>query len=246
MKRFGWQINLGLGLMALSVILYLLDYVVFRDAHTMLVYLMSSLAFLPLEVLLVILVLQGLLSEREKRGKVQKMNMVIGAFFSEVGTELLRQFSALDPHFQQIRGELLISSKWSPQEYARTKRSLQGHTHTIDGEKGDLESMRSFLTERWGFLLRLLENPNLLEHESFTELLWAVFHLTEELAHRVDVRRLSKADYEHLSGDIRRAYVLLIGGWLDYMKHLQRNYPYLFSLAIRLNPSDPTASAEIK
>jgi hypothetical protein len=33
-----------------------------------------------------------------------------------------------------------------------------------------------FLLEERDFLLRLLENPTLLEHESFTDLLRAVFH----------------------------------------------------------------------
>ena len=41
------------------------------------------------------------------------------------------------------------------------------------------------------FLLRLLENPNLLEHDSFANLLLAVFHLTEELAQRRDLDRLA-------------------------------------------------------
>jgi hypothetical protein len=29
------------------------------------------------------------------------------------------------------------------------------------------------------------------------------------------------------------------------MKHLQDNYPYLFSLAMRTNPFDPKASPEV-
>jgi len=94
--------------------------------------------------------------------------------------------------------------------------------------------------------LRLLENPNLLEHESFTELLWAVFHLTEELCSRVDLKQFPDADFQHLSGDIKRAYVLLIAEWLAYMKHLRDSYPYLFSLAARMNPFDPKASPIVK
>jgi hypothetical protein len=65
------------------------------------------------------------------------------------------------------------------------------------------------------FLVRLLENPILLEHESFTELLRAVFHLTEELAAREDLGNLPDSDYKHLAGDIKRAYVLLVHQWLD-------------------------------
>jgi len=96
------------------------------------------------------------------------------------------------------------------------------------------------------FLLGLLENPNLLEHETFTELLWAVFHLTEELSVREDVRRLSPTDGEHLAGDIRRAYAILIVEWLAYMKHLKHDYPYLFSFALRTNPFDPNAQVVVK
>jgi hypothetical protein len=90
-----------------------------------------------------------------------------------------------------------------------------------------------------------MENPNLLEHESFSNLLLAVFHLTEELDKRVDLRKLPASDYAHLRGDIKRAYIILIAQWLDYMQHLHGQYPYLFSLAIRTNPFNPEASIEI-
>jgi hypothetical protein len=29
--------------------------------------------------------------------------------------------------------------------------------------------------------------------------------------------------------------------WLDYMRYLKKDYPYLFSLALRLNPFDEDA-----
>jgi len=109
-----------------------------------------------------------------------------------------------------------------------------------------LENIKNFLKEKRQFLLNLLENPNLLEHESFTNLLWAVFHLTDELTHRKGLDRLPETDYQHLAGDIERAYHLLIVEWLNYMKHLKANYPYLFSLAVRTNPFDVNASVEVK
>ena len=115
----------------------------------------------------------------------------------------------------------------------------------VDQKNGNLEDLQRFLIGKRNFLLGLLENPNLLEHESFTELLWAVFHLTDELAHRKNLKQIPDTDYEHLSGDMKRAYVLLIFEWLAYIKHLKSDYPYLFSLAIRTNPFDPNASPEI-
>jgi len=94
-------------------------------------------------------------------------------------------------------------------------------------------------------MVRLLENPVILEHQSFTGLLQSVFHLTEELERRKNLDALPAADIEHLAGDINRVYRLISGEWLSYMKYLKNNYPYLFSLAIRTNPFDENASAVI-
>jgi hypothetical protein len=112
----------------------------------------------------------------------------------------------------------------------------------VDIHKIDLEALRNFVKEKRDFLLRLLENPILLEHESFTEVLRAVFHLAEELISREELKKLPDSDYEHLGTDIKRAYVLIVGKWLDYIEYLKNNYPYLFSFAMRTNPFDQNAS----
>ena len=45
-----------------------------------------------------------------------------------------------------------------------------------------------------------------------------------------------------LSGGVGIAFM---GQWIEYMKHLKDEYPYLFSLAIRMNPFDCNASPVI-
>jgi hypothetical protein len=242
MKRFSWQILLGLSFIFLSATLYLIHYAIFRDSHHIFLYLIGDIAFLPIQVLLVTLIIDQLLSAREKRAMLKKMNMVIGAFFSEVGTQLLRFFYDFASHEDQIRKDLFENNDWSNKTFSKINRQLKSYDYRIESQKGDLESLKNFLLEKRDFLLGLLENPNLLEHESFTELLWAVFHLTEELAFRPGLKQLPETDYGHLSGDIKRAYVLLISEWLAYMKHLRDSYPYLFSLAARMNPFNPHAS----
>lgn len=246
MKRFNWQILLGLFFIALSVFFYLIHYSIFKDARHIFIYLLGDVAFVPIEVLFVTLIIHRLLSNREKRSLLKKMNMVIGAFFSEVGAKLLKHFSNFYPDMDKIRKDLIITDGWSAKELSALRKRLKNYDYKIDSRRGDMEDLRSFLREILDFMLRLLENPNLLEHDSFSELLWAVTHLTEELNHRKNVRQLSDADYEHLSGDMNRAYSLLVYEWLAYMKHLSDDYPYLFSLAIRTNPFDPDASPEFK
>ncbi len=241
-----WQVLLGLFLIALSALVYYLHYLIFRDIHHIFLYLIGDIAFVFIEVLLVTLILHQLLHHREKRAMLKKLNMVIGAFFSEAGAELLKTFSGFDTEASEIAQKLVVSKDWTEKQFLKTLKTIHAHNYNIDSKSGDLESLKNFLKAKRQFLLNLLENPNLLEHESFTNLLWAVFHLTEELTQRRSLKGLPEPDYQHLAVDIKRVYQLLLTEWLAYMVHLKNNYPYLFSLAIRTNPFDAAASVEIR
>lgn len=238
------SIFVGILLILLSVFCYTIHYAIFRDAHHIFIYLVGDIAFVFIEVLLVSLIIQQILSNREKRSILQKLNMVIGAFFTRMGTDMLRYLSAFDTNREAVARDLVVEQDWSSKHFARIGMVMNNHKDAIDAGTGDIESLKMLLLENGDFVLRLLENQNLLEHESFTELLWAVSHLTEELSHRQNLQNLTDTDKKHLAGDMRRAYRLLMLEWLSYMEHLNKEYPYLFSLAVRTNPFDPTASVE--
>ena len=246
MKRHVWEILLGFSLLALSVIFYLIHYVIFRDAHHIFIYLMGDIAFVFIEVLLVTLIIHELLNLREKRVRMEKLNMVIGSFFSEVGTQLLTLFSDLDPNLEYIRSELIVTRDWSEENFCAVGKRLKEYEYSVEIDKINIDRLSESLVKKRDFLLRLLENPNLLEHEAFTDVLQAVFHLTEELAAREDTSQLPPSDYAHIAADVKRVYVLLIHQWVDYMKYLKNNYPYLFSLAARKNPFDQSASVVVR
>jgi len=122
-----WQFFLGLILIALSVLVYYIHYLIFRDFHHILIYLIGDIAFVFLEVLLVTLVLQQLLHRHEKKSRMNKLNMVIGAFFSEVGVELLKTFSTFDEEAFKITQKLIITSDWSEKEFAKTCKNVKQH-----------------------------------------------------------------------------------------------------------------------
>jgi hypothetical protein len=245
MKKFQWQIILGLSLAAISALLYLTHFLIFGDSHHIYIYLLGDLAFVPIQVLLVTLVIDRVLSVREKKSLLNKLNMVIGAFFSEVGSELLHRFSRFDLNSQNIKKEFMGLGRWSDKDFIKASVMILKFKYSVSSKSGDINSLKIFLSDKRAFMLRLLENPNLLEHETFTELLWAVFHLTEELEYRPGFDSLPESDFNHLSGDIKRAYILLIQEWLSYIKHLKNNYPYLYSLASRMNPFEDNPSAVI-
>jgi len=238
MKRLSWEARLGIGLVCTSLFIYSAKYLIFGDPQNTFYFIFNALGFLPINVLLVTLVINQLFTVRAKREKLEKLNMVIGTFFSEVGTWLLATFSDSDP-----KSGLLVTNNWSDDQFESFQKNIKNHECSVDIQKVNLDELRTFLNDRRNFLLRLLENPVLLEHESFTELLRATFHLTEELDMRGEaLGSLPPTDYDHLSGDIKRVYSLLVLAWLDYMKYLKNNYPYLFSLAMRTNPFDENAS----
>ena len=245
MKRvLNWQIVLALILVALSVIFYSFHYLIFGDIKHIFIYLIGDIAFLFIDVMIVTLVLNRLLVFREKQAVMKKLNVVINTFFSEVGTDLLKICLRFDSDADDFRKKLVIAKDWSDRDFFITKQSIK-RLGIIDSRRSDLGEVRVFLISKRQVLLTLLENPNLVEHESFTNLLLAILHLTDELEYRHDFSKLPESDYNHLSEDIRRVYSQLILEWLDYMRHLKSEYPYLFSLALRINPFDENASVEI-
>jgi hypothetical protein len=241
-KRLPWEFRFGLALIAVSAFLYVIHFVAFRDAHHIFLWSLTNLAFLPVSVLLVTLVVNRLLINRERQTRLDKLDMLIGSFFSGVGTKLITHFSSWDPNIGDIRKELAVTSDWSNGRFLAVGKLLRRYSYDVDVERIDFEFLSEYMWEKSDLMLRLLENPNLMEHTSFTNLLRAVFHLAEELASRERLSELPDSDYAHLAGDVKRAYRLLVYRWLDHMRYLKSNYPYLFSLAMRTNPLREDAS----
>ena len=246
MKRLNWKLLLGASLLILSILFYFLHYLLFKDAHHIFIFLIGDIAFVFVEVLLVTLIIHRVLEEREKKARLKKLNMVIGAFFSEVGTKLLEILSQWDTQIQKIQQEPVVEGESAEQKFERFCECLEKHDYNLSRERPDWDTLKALLLAKRDFFLRLLENPNLLEHESFTDLLWAVFHLTEELEARESLQDLPLADHKHLEGDLKRVYGQLTVQWLKYMEHLKDSYPYLFSLSLRTNPFDRHASPVVQ
>lgn len=245
-QRFRWQLIAGCVLLGLSALIYAIHYAIFRDAHHIFIFLVADIAFLPVEVLMVTLIIDQVLKTREKKVMLNKLNMVIGIFFSKTGVALLRDLSAFHRNIAANRSQLVFTNNWDQKAFAGAVAMIKTGHFDIDSKSGDLKDLKRFLNGEKEFLLTLLGNPNLLEHEAFTDLLWAVTHLSEELAVREDLEKLLPADQDHISVDIKRAYVLLLSEWFTYMGHLKSNYPHLFSLAVRTNPFDLNARVEFR
>ena len=246
-KDSRWLVGLSLIFLVLSAALYAVNYFVFRNPREMFFLMANDFAFLFVNVLLVIVLIERLLARREKLAILHKLNMVIGTFFSEVGLELLRCFSGYLENGQALKKELNILPGWTHKDFARAMAEARSFPYDLKIETSALAELKAFFESKRSFLVVLLENPNLLEHDRFTDLLWAVFHLAEELDFRkCALDSLPKADYLHLMNDAKRACSHLTAEWIAYVEHLKGSYPFLFSLAARINPFGPDPTAIIR
>lgn len=245
MKRLQWSILLGIGLISTSAFLYFLHHTFFGDLHFIFFAGLASLAFAPIQGLVVTLIIAELFVTMNRRSKMQKMNMVIGAFFSELGTELLRFLYFADPQAAHLRKTVEISGDLSAAQLKSLLKNLADYPFKVNLGRENLPDLRDLLTSRREFMVRLLENPSLLENEKFTDLLWAVFHMTEELAARKDLGSVPDSDLDHMRGDMTRSYRSLFTEWLRYMKHLHDRYPFLYSFAMRTSPIEPEPQVEV-
>jgi hypothetical protein len=241
-----WTFRIALLLLAASVLSYTIHYFIFQDAHHIFIYMIGDFGFLFLDVLLVLLIIERLLASREKKSILHKLNMVIGTFFSEVGLELLRFFSDFVENAELLESEVLINPQWDKKRFQESQSKAMAFEYSIVFDVERLERLRDFLKSKHSFLVRLMENPILLENQRFTDLLWAVFHLSEELNFRDSLQNLPETDIAHLKTDLRRAYSKIVTEWIAYTEHLKSRYPFLFSLAVRINPLNPSASSIVQ
>ena len=187
-----------------------------------------------------------MLNKREGRARFDKRNMVIGVFMNDVGTPLLSMFHVYESEAATDPRALCVTADWTERDYSTALRKLSKRDCAVSMEECELAQLKRFLSEKREALMRLLENPVLLEHEAFSDLLQAVFHLSDELTARETLEGLPESDRSHLASDARRAYLQLIRQWLLHLKHVHRHYPYLFSLAVRTNPFHKDASVIVQ
>lgn len=214
---------------------------VFHDVRETGFLFFQDLMFLPLQILLVTFILDKILQSREKRERLEQINIIISAFFSETGIDTIKLLNPFISQLPEIRTLLNMNPDWDDKEFDRTAKRMKNYPLSTLNASTALELLKSGLPPKKAYLLQMFSNPNLLEHNTFTDMLWALYHLIDELENRDDPNQLPETDVVHLSGDIVRAYSLLVYEWVYYMKHLKKRYPYLWSLAVRKNPFTETS-----
>lgn len=233
-KKIKWQYFFALGLLVLSSLLFGIHYLIFKDARNIYFYLLHNIAFIPIQVILVGLVLDKILEKKEKEKVMNKLNMIIGLFFSEVGIAFVKSVAEYDKSINKYKNNFSVKENYTNKELLEVKACLSKYKSSLVLNEKAIFSIGDILANKRDFLVKLIENPVLLEHETFTELLMAIFHLVEEMNYRTE--GMSDNDVRHLTKDVKRAYDIIVLEWIQYLIYLKDNYTYLYSSAVALNP----------
>lgn len=236
MKKIRWQIIFAVVLTVVSALLFTAHFFMFHDAYNIFFYLFHGVAFIPIQVIIVGLILDRIIEKKENEKLLKKLNMVIGLFFSEVGHNFVSEVSKHDKNLENSIELFNIKGTQSLKEICEVKDNLKSYKGELEIDIAALVKIREMLLKKRDFLVKLLENPILLEHDTFTELLMSVFHISEEFVYRCDIEHLSDEDVKHLANDVARAYNYIVTEWIVYIIYLKKEYPYLYNSAILTNP----------
>ena len=235
-----WEVKISILLIIFSIFFYLVNYMTFHDTTFIEKYILVQLGFLPLSVLLVTIVLNSLMVRKERMERMEKLNIVIGSFFADVGKDLLRYISKYDSNIWNLVHHLGML-KEDPENFYKLKELIEKRNYTVNFDRINIYELKKYLMEKREMVINFLGNPVIIEHEAFTDLLWMLIHTTEELRRTVNFDAIKPEDRDDLEDDIEMLYRLLAHEWVKYVHYLQSNYPHIYRYEIKTNPFVPHA-----
>lgn len=231
---------LGAVFVAVSAILYVGFWFAWKDKNLLLQGFFGSMAFLPLDVAVTILVIDRLLEIKTERVRKRNGAVIRGVVISEIGRPLIELFAHDSDWF---RSSQLLSSvhQWKPPmkrlfEEARKEAAQVKYCPIVHS---DLSSLREFIHRTKPLAFELLQNDSVLEDDDLTAVLWEFMHLSDELCMRITAPHPSEPELDHIEFDLSRVLQKMIPLWLSHVEWLHVNFPELFILASKIMSIQP-------
>lgn len=188
---------------------------------------------MPVQILIVTLIVEKIVDDKSKKEKMKKVNAVINVFFGEIGSECIAVLTKFIGNFEELRGYITITDGWLDGDFDKSIIKLRNFHYVDAPGPYDFEKFKLFLSYKKQFMLSMFENQNLLDHDEFTDMLWALLHILDELEFRGNLEYLSEEDTRHILVDIKRAYVNILIVWVHYMQNIKGKYPYLYKFLLK-------------
>lgn len=208
----------------LSVLIYGIQIMLFHDPKTTGFYFLQDMAFMPLTVLIATILIGSLLQRYERKEMIERTRLLTSTFFTEVGEDLLQPLILSASCYDEVV-ELLKSKAYSEKEVKQRIRDMHLKVRLTPEL---IQSIKNLLEEHQMFMTITASNPILLEHEKYTDMLWALFHLKDEIRMR-GTENLSEESMQHLELDSKRVLELLLLNWVDHTRYVKKEYPYFYA-----------------
>ncbi|MGL4991966.1 MAG: hypothetical protein ACRC57_12535 [Sarcina sp.] len=227
-----------LPIVAITICFYAIYYLVLHNKDDIITSIMDNLISVPFNVLVTGILFDYILNRKTRKIEEEKIDMVIGIFYTEVGNDLLKMMVKADECIEMVRDDLLVTYDWNEENYENAIKTLDEMDYCVDIDKIDVNEMKLFLDKSTPLIIDLLSGNVLKNKIDFTEIVVSVFHLRCECNERMSGSELEQYEKEHLIDDIEVAYKLLAKKWYQYMYILQNEHPQLFVKALINSPFD--------
>lgn len=217
-------------LLAAGACVYALQIWIFHDPHTTFFYLMQDLAFMPITIAVVTLMVGEVMNRNEHRQQIAKTRMLTSSFFTEMGEKLMVILLQ-----SMTRGCTMEEFTSKTMECDADVKQLQSYIAQMDYSVNITEDTynrcRELILGHQTPLLVLASNPMLMEHEQFTDLLWGIFHLIDEFRLRGEWTDIPPEAREHIENDFSEVLQSLMINWVSNARYLRQTYPNYYAAA---------------
>lgn len=227
MKKIRYYFVISFILIALSSIMFFIHYLIFGQALNTAYYSLMNLCFIPINSLVVTIMLEKLIDYRAKKDRIEKINMLVGIFFTEVGGKLMHFIIDADKDAKNYITNF--------EDLNKIKKCLYEYNYKVDMKYIDLCAIKNILVEHNNLFVTLISNESILQHQIFTDLLMSIVHLRDEIIF-MEKDKDSGFNINHLENDVIRVYKNISIQWISYLEYLSKSYPFLYNNAIRVNP----------
>ena len=211
-------------LIAVSIVIYGLQILIFRDHQTTFFYILQDLAFMPVTIAIATLVVGELMNNKEKKERMVKTRMLTSTFYTEFGGQLMGLLLTGVQNAEELQAQKYLQAK-TEDEVKELQKKIREQEIIYRLDQNIYDTAMELITAHKEKMLILAASPMLEDHESFTKLLWGIFHLMDEYRLRGSYKNLSAHSIEHMSEDMGRLTKELIYNAIANALYLRQTYP---------------------
>ncbi len=231
-------------MLIVSAVIYGIQLAAFHDPSTTAFYILQDIAFLPISIAVATLVVGEFLSNKERKERKSKTQMLTSNFFTEMGAELMLTLIRTSDRNEGVR-RLLGSTEITDQKTVETlQQQLRETPCQVQLDENVYNQVRSMIVDGKEKLLIISSNSSLLEQENFTELLWGIFHMIDEFRLRGEYGEQSPEVRAHMEEDLSRVLQLLLINWAANILYTKTFYPNYYGAALGKLLKDDTLFPE--